>query len=190
MGPDQGIYTWVSVSVMRKSWRGVVLGRLWIFFLGGRGRGRRNSRASTTESFSQDDTRFRTSLFMLYIIYWVVGVSLQDPVHPDEERLPEYPGSHEKFGVKVTLRCNKTKSFSILDQICDPPDLQVLPYTERVVLMDRPSTYCRLFLHPRNNLIDQSLHGHEVSFWSTPGRTFRVSIFMLSQHAPQLDTFQ
>ena len=46
------------------------LGRLLIFFLGGRGRGRGGVRASTAESFSQDDKRFQTDpFFMLYIIY-------------------------------------------------------------------------------------------------------------------------
>jgi hypothetical protein len=42
-----------------------------IFFFGRffwAGRGRRNSRARTAESFSQDDASFRTALFMLYII--------------------------------------------------------------------------------------------------------------------------
>jgi hypothetical protein len=45
------------------------LGRLWIFFLGGWGRGRGRDRASTAESFSQDDTHFQTvPFFMLYYI--------------------------------------------------------------------------------------------------------------------------
>jgi len=46
------------------------LGRLLILFLGGWGRGRDRTRASTAESFSQDDTHFQTDpFFMLYIIY-------------------------------------------------------------------------------------------------------------------------
>jgi hypothetical protein len=49
---------------------GDVLGRLWmVFFLGGRGRGRGNSRSWTTESFSQDDTSLRTSLSLCYVLY-------------------------------------------------------------------------------------------------------------------------
>ena len=45
------------------------LGRLLIFFLGGRGRGSGGVRASTVESFSEDDTRFQTTpFFMLYVI--------------------------------------------------------------------------------------------------------------------------
>jgi hypothetical protein len=34
------------------------LGRTWMFFLGGRGRGRGSVRGSTPESFSQDDSHF------------------------------------------------------------------------------------------------------------------------------------
>ena len=46
------------------------LGRTWMFFCEGRGRGRGSVRVSTPESFSQDDTRFQTvPFFMLYIIY-------------------------------------------------------------------------------------------------------------------------
>jgi hypothetical protein len=45
---------------------------------GGSGEGKRNSRVRTVEVFSQDDTRFQTTLFMLYITYWGEGVSLQD----------------------------------------------------------------------------------------------------------------
>jgi hypothetical protein len=43
-----------------------------------------NSRSSTAVSCSQDDTSFRTSLFMLYhsIIYGTVGVSLQHTSRP------------------------------------------------------------------------------------------------------------
>ena len=45
------------------------LGRLLIFFLGGRGRGRAGDRASTAASFSQDDARFQTAPFLCYILY-------------------------------------------------------------------------------------------------------------------------
>ena len=48
------------------------LGRLLIFFLGGRGRGRGGPRASTAESFSQDDARFQTAPFF-YVIYYILS---------------------------------------------------------------------------------------------------------------------
>ena len=47
------------------------MGRLLIFFLGGRGRGNGGVRASTAESFSQDDTRFQTVPFF-YVIYYIL----------------------------------------------------------------------------------------------------------------------
>ena len=47
------------------------MGRLLIFFLGGRGRGRGGVRASTAESFSQDDSRFQTAPFF-YVLYYVL----------------------------------------------------------------------------------------------------------------------
>jgi hypothetical protein len=50
---------------------GDVLGRLWIVFFLGRERGRGNSMSRTTESFSQDDTSLRTSLF--YVIYYILN---------------------------------------------------------------------------------------------------------------------
>jgi hypothetical protein len=46
--------------------------RFWVgcgFFLGGTGEGKRNSRARTAESFSQNDESLQTALFMLYITY-------------------------------------------------------------------------------------------------------------------------
>ncbi len=80
MGSAQGIYPWVITLVM-----GNLMGRrFWVgrgcFFLGGRGRGRGSVRASTAESFSQNDTRFQTApFFILYIIYRTVEVLLLHP---------------------------------------------------------------------------------------------------------------
>ena len=46
--------------------------------MGGRKRGRGGVRASTAESFSQDEARFQTApFFMVYIIYCAVEVSLE-----------------------------------------------------------------------------------------------------------------
>ncbi len=58
------------------------LGRLWmVFFLGGRGRGRGNSRTRTPESFFAGRRESpNIPFFMLYIIYWAVGVSLHSSV--------------------------------------------------------------------------------------------------------------
>jgi hypothetical protein len=51
-----------------KIWWGDVLGRLWmVFFLGGSGEGKRNSRARTTEAFLQDDTSSKQP-FLCYIL--------------------------------------------------------------------------------------------------------------------------
>jgi hypothetical protein len=70
------------------------LGRLLIFFLGGRGRRRGGVRASTAELFSQDDTRFQTDpFFMLYVIYCVVEVSLMYASgHREKCPRPRCPG--------------------------------------------------------------------------------------------------
>ena len=55
---------------MRRSLDGeAFLGRLWIFFLGGRGRGRGLTRASTTESLSQETSGFKQTHFLCYILY-------------------------------------------------------------------------------------------------------------------------
>jgi hypothetical protein len=63
---------------------GRFLGRLLIFFFGGRGRGRGGVRASTAESFSQDDTRFQTAPFLcciLYIDQWKFRYSMSSGHH-------------------------------------------------------------------------------------------------------------
>ncbi len=89
-----GINTWSLIrpgheSSVRKEF----LGRLWMFFLGGRG-GKRNRQDSTDESFSQDDTRFQTSPFlMLYFMYWSVEVSLMHASdHREKCPRPRFPG--------------------------------------------------------------------------------------------------
>ncbi len=90
----------------------VLMGRrFWVgcgfFFLGERGRGRGNSRASTVESFSQDDTSLRTTLFMLCIKS--VEVSLQHL-----QTIAKVPSILETLGRHV--RCssfdNLTTSFT------------------------------------------------------------------------------
>ncbi len=45
------------------------LGRMWMFFLGGEGEGKRKIQRCTAESFSQDDTHFQTDPFLSYILY-------------------------------------------------------------------------------------------------------------------------
>lgn len=88
MGSAHGICPWGNVLVMRKFDSvggrfgcvvdGFSLGLVW----GGRGRGRGNSRSRTPESFSEDDTSFRTVLFMLHIICSVVEVLVQYTFRP------------------------------------------------------------------------------------------------------------
>jgi hypothetical protein len=56
---------------------GDVLGRLWIVFFLGRERGRGNSMSRTTESFSQDDTSLRTSLFSSTSTPWTDMCTVQ-----------------------------------------------------------------------------------------------------------------
>ena len=51
-------------------------GRLWIFFLGGWGRGRGLARATTAESCSQETRGFKRPHCLLFIIYCAVEVSL------------------------------------------------------------------------------------------------------------------
>jgi hypothetical protein len=47
-----------------------LLGRTWMFLLGGTGERRRKRQDSTAESFSQDEECFQTTpFFMVYIIY-------------------------------------------------------------------------------------------------------------------------
>jgi hypothetical protein len=71
MGTAQGIYPWVSTLVM-----GNLMGRrFWVgrgcFFLGGVGEGRRNSRARTAETFSQDDASSKQP--WVYVIYYMLN---------------------------------------------------------------------------------------------------------------------
>jgi hypothetical protein len=68
---DQGIYPWVSALVM-----GNLMGRrFWVgrgcFFLGGEGKGKRNSRESIVETFSQDDTSSKQPC--VYVIYYMLN---------------------------------------------------------------------------------------------------------------------
>ena len=66
-----GMYHWVKYTGHGKSHGETFLGWSLIFFLGGRGRGRGSARASTAESFSQDDARFQTAPFF-YVIYYIL----------------------------------------------------------------------------------------------------------------------
>ena len=69
-----GIYPWVTTLVMEFEGR-----RFWVergcFFWGGRGRGRGTPGHDCRDVFA-GRREFQTSLFMLYIIYFAVGVSL------------------------------------------------------------------------------------------------------------------
>ena len=73
-GLAYGIYPWVSTLVMEIEGR-----RFWVergcFFWGGRGRGRGTPGHDCRDVFA-GRREFQTSLFMLYIIYFAVGVSL------------------------------------------------------------------------------------------------------------------
>jgi hypothetical protein len=73
-GLSYGIYPWVSTLVMEIEGR-----RFWVergcFFWGGRGRGRGTPGHDCRDVFA-GRREFQTSLFMLYIIYFAVGVSL------------------------------------------------------------------------------------------------------------------
>ena len=82
MGTAYGIYPCGSALVMGKIDGETFLGRLLIFFFGGVGEGKRNSRARNAETFSQDDASSKQPCFMLYIIYCAVGVSLQHVFRP------------------------------------------------------------------------------------------------------------
>ena len=50
---------------------GAFLGRLLIFFLGGEGEGKRNSRARNAETFSQDDPSSKQTC--VYVIYYMLS---------------------------------------------------------------------------------------------------------------------
>ena len=47
------------------------LGRTWMFFLGGEGEGKRNSRARNAETFSQDDASSKQP--WVYVIYYMLS---------------------------------------------------------------------------------------------------------------------
>ena len=47
------------------------LGRTWMFFLGGAGEGKLNSRARAVETFSQDDTSSKQP--WVYVIYYMLS---------------------------------------------------------------------------------------------------------------------
>ena len=47
------------------------LGRTWMFFLGGAGEGKQNSRARAVETFSQDDASSKQS--WVYVIYYMLN---------------------------------------------------------------------------------------------------------------------
>jgi hypothetical protein len=79
------IYLWVSALVMGIL-MGYVVGRLWMVFSWG-GVGGEEGTPYHGLFFSLDDASFQTVLFMLYIIYWSVGVSLQD-ASDHRERCP------------------------------------------------------------------------------------------------------
>ena len=77
MGTAYGIYPCGSALVMGKIDGETFLGRLLIFFFGGAGEEKRNSRARNAETFSQDDASSeQPCVYMLYIICWAGEVSL------------------------------------------------------------------------------------------------------------------
>ena len=67
MGTAYGIYPWGSALVMGKFDGETFLGRLLIFFFGGAGEGKRNSRSRNAETFSQDDAISKQPC--VYVIY-------------------------------------------------------------------------------------------------------------------------
>ena len=71
MGTAYGIYPWGSALVMGKFDGETFLGRLLIFFFGGAGEGKRNSRARNAETFSQDDASSKQSC--VYVIYYMLS---------------------------------------------------------------------------------------------------------------------
>ena len=70
MGTVYGIYPCDSALVMGKFDGETFLGRLLIFFFGGAGEGKRNSRACNAETFSQDDTSSKHPC--VYVIYYML----------------------------------------------------------------------------------------------------------------------
>ncbi len=63
------------------------LGRLWMFFLGGRGRGRGPPGCVFLRSFRRTNG-LQTALFVFYIICWVVEVSFQHVFRPSRKGVP------------------------------------------------------------------------------------------------------
>ena len=72
MGTVYGIYPWGSALVMGKFDGETFLGRLLIFFFGGAGEGKRNSRAHNAETFSQDDASSKQPC--VYVIYYMLSI--------------------------------------------------------------------------------------------------------------------
>ena len=74
------------------------MGGLWIFFLGGRGRGRGLARASTAESFSQETRGFKQPHFLCYILLLSSGGFVAACVRPSRTAPdPRFPGQHVLF---------------------------------------------------------------------------------------------
>jgi len=71
MGTAYGIYPCGSALVMGKIDGETFLGRLLIFFFGGAGEGKRNSRARNAETFSQDDASSEHPC--VYVIYYMLS---------------------------------------------------------------------------------------------------------------------
>jgi hypothetical protein len=86
MGTAYGIYPCGRALVMGRIDGETFLGRLLIFFFGGEGEGKRNSRARNAETMRRcfaGRCEFRTApVCMLYIICWAVEVSLQHVFRP------------------------------------------------------------------------------------------------------------
>jgi len=81
MGTAYGIYPCGSALVMGKIDGETFLGRLLIFFFGGVGEGKRNSRARNAETMRRcfaGRCEFRTALFMyiLYIAQWFFSLHM------------------------------------------------------------------------------------------------------------------
>ena len=83
MGTVYGIYPCGSALVMGKIDGETFLGRLLIFFFGGAGEGKRNSRSRNAETFSQDDASSeQPCVYVIYYICSAVEVSLQHVFRP------------------------------------------------------------------------------------------------------------
>jgi hypothetical protein len=70
---DHGICPWVRTLVMRKSWWGGVLGRLWMVFLGGTGKGKRKLQGMY--SWVVFTGRHESPNGPFYVVYYISGAS-------------------------------------------------------------------------------------------------------------------